>query len=291
MAIELPEVLKTAPGMRAAELVVDGLSVFCFNKITAEPFWEVAFPRQGEHALTITIQELDGNGNDVGTATEHPINRGVERFTIRLTNGSLNHYNVFPEGGPKTTGTFNRNDPNNDPHDLRWMIDLAGNEIRHGAFQGLKPRHNGRPRSVASIRHSLFCNLKPEASPARISPLRRNDPEGNGKFDLGPTNTFIVGVLLGRDAGHIQFEFDPPLTTIDPREYDTNKRHRIEIKNEDTRDSVKIGNFVRGDLRLFYDELIEVPGELKDLWAIPNREVSPDGDCHPTIFERATLGP
>ena len=48
-----------------------------------------------------------------------------------------------------------------------------------------------------------------------------------------------------------------------------------------------MGNFVRGDLRLFYDELIEVSGDQKDLWAIPTpdrHEVSPDGDCHPTIL-------
>ena len=55
MAIELPAVLANAPGMRAAELVVDGLSVFCFNQ-SGEKFWEVAFPRQAQHDLTITIQ-------------------------------------------------------------------------------------------------------------------------------------------------------------------------------------------------------------------------------------------
>jgi hypothetical protein len=293
MAIELPEVLRNAPGnVRAAELVVDGLSVFCFNKTSTEKFWEIGFPRQAQHDLKITIQRLDGNGNPVGRPALHDVHQDVKRFTIRLTNGSLEHYRLFPEGGPKTIGGFNRNNPNNDPHDLRWMVDLAGTEIRHGRFDGLKPRRDDRPRSIASIRHSLFCNLKPEATPASISPVRRNDPEGNGKFDLGRTNTLIVGVLLATANGHIQFEFDPALNTIGPLEYNANKRYRIEINNEDTRTApVKIGNFVRGDLRLFYDELIEVNGELKDHWAIPNEEVSPDGDCHPTRFGGATLLP
>ena len=41
MEIELPDVLTNSPGKRAAALVSDGLSVFCFNNISAEPVCEV----------------------------------------------------------------------------------------------------------------------------------------------------------------------------------------------------------------------------------------------------------
>src|SRR5687768_18184739 len=103
MDFELPEVLALAPGMRAAELLIDGLSVFCFNKTGAEKFWEVAFPHQADHDLTITIQELDGAGNKVGMPTPYDVHRHIETFTIRLTNGSLEHYEPghFPDGGPR----------------------------------------------------------------------------------------------------------------------------------------------------------------------------------------------
>jgi hypothetical protein len=290
--IEIPDVLTSddVPGMRAAELVVDGLSVFCFNKFDPkEPFWEVAYPRQGGHTLKITIQELDGDGNKVGTEQSHPVHRQVHQLFIRLTNGSLEHYqqDQFPEGGPKRDG-FTRNLQNDDPNDLQWMLDLAGNEIRHGQFLGLKPRHADRPRTVAIVHHSLFCNLEPEDFPPRISPRHTDDPNGNGNFDLpGPTNTLIVGVLLGTAAGEIQFAFIPPLTTIASLEYNPDKRYRIEIRNEDDQHQPHRGKFIKGDLGRFYDELIEVSGEQKDLWAIPSPDkhaVSPDGDCHPTII-------
>ena len=292
--IEIPDVLTSAPGVVAAELVVDGLSVFCFNNISAENFWEVAYPRQRQHDLTIKIQELDGDGNKVGRATSHPIDRRVEQITIRLTNGSLEHYNDFPHGGP-WADDFDRDTPNdNDPHDLQWMVDLAGDEIQHGNFIGLKPRHPSRPRTIVNLRHSLFCNLEPEDLPSRIAPRSGNHPDAAGNFDLGLTNTFIVGVLLGSAPGNIEFEFSPGgLTTIDPHPHDENKLYRIDLINDDTGNPHQVGNFVRGDLRLFYDELIDVSGPEKDLWAIPdpNKEFSPDGDCHPTVFGGATLGP
>lgn len=289
--IELPDVLKNAPGMRAAELVVDGLSVFCFNQIEAEKFWEVAYPRK-EHDLKIKIQELNGAGNPVGAPMTHAVHPDVETFTIRLTNGSLEHYEPkhFPNGGPRAE-VFNRDPAVDDPHDLQWMIDLAGIHVGHGQVLELKPRP-GHPRALANIRHSLFCNLEPEQSPARISPQHDNHPGARGSFDLGPTNTFIVGVMLATEDGDIEFDFQPPLTMIGSLPYDENKRYRIEIKNEDNLDPVTEDGFVRGDLRMFYDELIIVSGQKKDHWAKPDPlRFSPDGDCHPTLFSGATLGP
>jgi len=291
MKFELPPVLKNPDlGMRAAELVIDGLAVFCFNETSAEKFWEVAYPHV-QHDLVIMIQELDGDDNDVGEPTSHPIDSGIERFTIRLSNGSLQHYNLFPHGGP-FADQFHRDPAADDPHDIQWMIDLASDELQHGDFLGFKPRDESHLRSVASIRHSLFCNLKPEKESVRISLRSDNNPNGAGNFDPGPTNTLIVGVMLATEPGDIQFEFHPGgLITIDPKSYDENKRYRIEIKNEDTAEQTSVGDFIRGDLRLFYDQLINVSGPEKDLWAIPFAEVAPDGDCHPPRITGVTFEP
>lgn len=290
--IELPQVLKDAPGMRAAELVIDGLAVFCFNIMTAEPFWEVVFPRQAQHDLKFLIQEFDVDGKPAGPEVPHDIDRRVERFTIRLSNGSVQHYNQFPKGGP-AADDFDRNSANNDPHDLQWMVDLAGDELQHGNFLGIKPRHPSRPRSLANIRHSLLCNLEPEETSARISPRIANDPNGRDHFDLGPTNTFIVGVLLASNDGDILFDFEPGgLSAIDPHPYSATKRYRISIINHDVGDPPHVGGFARGDLGRTYDELIDVSGPEKDLWARPNpMRFSPDGDCHGTTLGVATLGP
>lgn len=289
MDFELPEVLASAPGMLAAELLVDGLAAFCFNRTHGEPFWEVAYPRP-HHDLTIKIQELDGDGNDVGSPITHPVDRRVERFTIRLTNGSVAHYDDFPHGGPLAE-EFHRDPAVDDPHDLQWMLDLADDEIDHGDFQGVKPRHPSRPRAVASIHHSLFCNLELEVEPARISPRAADDPEARDSFELGLTNTFIIGVLLATDPGEIEFEFHPGGLTINPLPYDENKRYRIEIINDDVNMPPKKHGFVKGDLHLFYDNLIDVSGPEKDLWAVPHPRASPDGDCHPTRFSGPTLEP
>ena len=291
MKIELPEVLASVRGLRAAEIVIDGLSVFCFNKTNREWFWEVAYPRQARHKLTIKIQELDGAGRKVRRPKTHHVDPHVEKFYISLENGSLEHYKQFPDGGPKDPN-FNRNGHKPDPHDLGWMIDLAGNEIGHGDFLGFKPRDENRRRSIANIRHSLFCNLEPEEKSVRISPRHDNNPDARGSFDLGRTNTFMVGVLLAASPGKILFEFHPGgLTAIDPLPHDQNQRYRIEIINDDTHRPHRKGRFVRGDLRVFYDELINVSGPEKDLWAIPNVRVSPEGDCHPPTFSGATLEP
>jgi hypothetical protein len=304
----LPTVLASAPGnMRAAELIIDGLAVLCFNSINSEKFWEVAYPRRQQHELTITVQRLDAADQPVGPSEQHPVPETVRSFNIFLSNGSLVHYDLFPQGGPANP-TFNRNAAGNDTHDLGWMIDVAGPELQHGNFVRLLPPHPGRPVSLARIRHSLLCTLKPEDEDVRISPRNRNDPTALGSFLLGRNNTEIVGVLLASGPGEIRFESDGAPLNIEPLPYDENRRYRIEIINEDILNSEPNGIFVKGDLRFLYDTVIEVDGEPKDLWARPvpieppfsateAMETNPpvvsasDGDCHPDKFGGATLQP
>src|SRR5690348_726178 len=176
--MELPDVLTSAPGLRAAELLIDGLSVFCFNQTSEEKYWEVAYPRLLQHQLQITIQELDGTGQPVGDMQTHDVPDVVKSFNVRLTNGSLEHYNLFPSGGPREPD-FDRTDnsaPDDNPNDLGWMVDLAGPELDHGNVV-LLPGHLSRPISLARIRHSLFCTSKPEAEEVRISPIFEAQPK------------------------------------------------------------------------------------------------------------------
>ena len=289
----LPPVLASAPGLRAAELVIDGLSVCCFNRTSSEMFWEVAYPRQRQHELRITIQELDGADQPVGQPQPHDVDARVVSFNINLTNGSVAHYGQFPRGGPAARN-FDRNAPDNDPHDLGWIIDLAGSELRHGNFLGLKPRHPSRPISLARIRHSLFCTLEPEDEDVIISP-RPHDHTHPDSFVLGRNNTEIVGVLLATAPGEIRFESEPVgLLNISPLPYDQNRRYRIEIINTDTHSSPHVPPYVKGDLHLFYDDVIDVDGDQKALWAKPARpgkRFAPDGDCHTNGFGGSTLQP
>lgn len=294
MEFELPPVLASAPGVRAAELIMDGLSVFCFNKTSGEWFWEVAYPRMAEHDLRISIQELDGNGAPVGNPLPTVyVDSAVKSFGISLTNGSVEHYTEFPLGGPSDPD-FDRNDPTaptDNPHDLGWMVDLAGEELVHGNAV-LLPGHPSRPISLARIRHSLFCTLKPEDFEVRISPIAQSSPISASSFSLPLNNTEIVGVLLGTGPGEIRFESDPlGSLNIGPFPYSENQRYRIKIENEDLVPPTLASPFVRGDLYRFYGVVIEVDGVEKDLWAHANNEVTPDGDCHPDFYSGPTLEP
>jgi hypothetical protein len=288
----LPEVLASAPGLRAAILVIDGLSVCCFNKTGVDKFWEVAYPRQRQHDLRIAIWELDGADQPVGTDPiyDEELDEGVVRLNISLTNGSAAHYSQFPAGGPLTPD-FERLAPDNDPHDLAWIVDLAGPELKHD-FGRLLPRNDRRsPVSLARIFHSLFCTLKPEDDPVVISPRHRNNPRHPDREIIGRNNTEFVGVLQGTQAGEIRLVSEPAGLLDLSLPHDQNKRFRIEIINTDTQLAQHVKPFVRGDLHLFYDDVIEVNGEQKELWAIPPKDgrFAPDGDCHTNGFGGATL--
>ena len=306
----LPTVLATAPGMRAAELMIDGLAVLCFNSIKGEKFWEVAYPRRAQHELTITVQPLNALDQPVGPSEPHAVPETVTSFKISVSEGSLVHYDLFPQGGPANPA-FQRNAVNNDSHDLGWMIDVAGPELQHGNVVRLLPPDARRPISLARIRHSLLCTLKPEDGDVRISPRNRNDPTAPGSFLLGSNNAEIVGVLLANGPGEIRFESEGAPLNIDPLLYDENRRYRITIINHDDQNSEPNGIFVKGDLHLLYDTVIEVDGEQKDLWAQPvgfEPHLEPlfsaegtemaltffsptDGDCHPDKFGGTTLQP
>lgn len=294
MEFELPPVLASAPGVRAAELVLDGLSVCYFN--STEQFWEVVYPHETEHELRITIHRLNAAREEVEPPVyDITVPSNVTSFDISLTNGSQAHYASFPEGGPSDPN-FSRTAPGapeNNPHDLGWMIDIAGPELDHGNVD-LRPGPASRPISLARIHHSLFCTLRPEAEEVRISPIDTNHPYGAGSRSLPFNNTEIVGVLLGDSSSgnNIQFQFDPVGSiNIDPLEYSETQRYRIRIINEDPDGTQHYERpFVRGDLRLFYGLVIDVDGVKKDLWAHSRPgQVVPDGNCHPDRYRGGTL--
>jgi hypothetical protein len=136
--------------------------------------------------------------------------------------------------------------------------------------------------------------LKPEDDDVRISPRLHNNPTHQDSFILGRNNTEIVGVLLATEPGDIRFESEPAgLLNISPLSHDHNHHYRIEIINTDTHSAQHVPPFVRGDLHLFYDDVIEVDGEPKELWAIPPKvgRFAPDGDCHTNGFSGPALQP
>ena len=279
------------PGFQVGELVIDGLAICCFNNGSSNggsKLWEVAYPRQQGHTLSIIVEELDDQGEPtVGDPRTYVVEDKdeVRSFTISLTGGSEAHYEVYPRGGPAAP-KFVRTAPNNDPHDLGWMIDITGPELQHNFIRLLPKAESNVDVTLAQFRHAFFYTSQPGDQPARLSPVVDDDPLSANSRPLGRTNQEIEGLLLANKAGEIRFEFDPPRSfSIDPLPYDLNRplRYRISILNEDDQPRDRNGGFTKGDLHLFYN-VIEVGGVKKDLWTrpIPAGPGSPsDGDCQP----------
>jgi hypothetical protein len=286
----LPNFSPPVPGFPVAQLTIDGLAICCFNDGSTDggtKLWEVAYPRGLKHNLTITVEELDDEGETIpGTFIPYLVDDRVERFTISLTGGSEAHYDVYPRGGPAVP-EFVRTAANNDPHDLGWMIDITGDEPGHD-FRRLLPKSESNVNvTLAQLRYSFFYTRKPGDQPVRFSPVGDNDPLSMASRELGRANEEIDGLLLATEPGEITFEFEPPRSfSIHPLPYDLNRprRYKITIINEDDAHiSEPKGGFIKGDFNLFYD-VTDVRGEKQDLWARPRPTTltgTSDGDCNP----------
>src|SRR5215207_7036833 len=282
-----PDFLSSVPGLCAAELIVDGLAIFCFNHQNGNKFWEVAYLRNPRHNLGIEIQKVNAQGDPIGAPDEYAVDINLLSIDLRLTTGSDAHYQMFPRGGPRADD-FDRVARDNDPHDLQWMIDLAGPEPAHGNITRLIPRGTANRVKVTLARfyHSLFFTENPSEHPVRLSPKRNIHPSGPGSFWLGPTNERMAGLLLATGPGEIRFDG----LAIDPLPYNANQHYKIEIINMDTHSATHIRGYAKGDFHLFYD-VIDVDGDKKELWAVPRTIgiVAPDGDCNPSEYGGGTL--
>jgi hypothetical protein len=283
----LPNFQPPVPGFPVAQLTINGLAICCFNNGSSNggaKLWEVAYPRQQGHTLIIAIEALNEQGETINV-TPYPIDDSVRSFTISLTGGSEDHFAAYPQGGPAAQN-FVRTNPNNDPHDLGWMIDITGPELGHDFIRLLPQSESHVPATLAQLRHAFLYTSAPGDQPVRVSPITANDPLDQGSRELGRTNEEIDGLLLANADGEIVFEFDPLTSfSINPLPYDSSRplRYKITIINEDDQLSALKGGFVKGDLHLFYD-VMAVDGERQDLWARP-RPTAPggatDGDCSP----------
>jgi hypothetical protein len=284
MVMSLPSFVTRLSKVVAAELFIDGLAILCFNQEDEDDkFWEVTYIRLSRHALALEIERVDADGNP----TEHqpfpdpiPIPEPLRRFDISLTTGSNDQFDTFPDGGPKSDADdFDRDDPDNDPHDLNWMIDLNGDEPGHGNVVRIKPA----PVTFGCFHHSLIYTSHPSEYPVRLAP-KGHGPQGARV--LGRTNEEMCGVLLADEAGEIRFDG----LDIDPLPFDDAQSYRIKVVNEDTESAPHSGNFAKGDFDLFY-KVIQVDGEEKELWAVPKKFgiVAPDGDCNPSFISLDTL--
>lgn len=264
-----------------AELSIDGLALCCFNEGAANPRWEVAFLREPDHRLRITIMKMNSDGKPI--AIHHPsseIPGNVRSFNFELANGSRKHIDLYNRGGVEIPG-FSHTGV--DSVDFRWMIDLG--TLDHGNVIGPIRKDAQHPDRVdvtlARIPHSLFYTNEVAVSDVILSPRRNGSPQGG--TNVGRTNEETRAVIFASRSTEIQIVSDPPGSlNVPAMPPDQGHYYLIAITNRDIpgTPTTMVDGRIRGDLQHFY-EIIEVSGEPRDLWALPRLLRIEGGDCNP----------
>jgi hypothetical protein len=116
--------------MIRVNISIEGLGVVCFNEDAKQKRGEIALLHHEHHALTLRVETRDG---------------ALVRKEAILPNTRINFVNKEPATVYKLNddGRFVRkNGFGNDLHDLRWILDLEGNELHNEELQPL----GGRPQ-------------------------------------------------------------------------------------------------------------------------------------------------
>lgn len=269
---------------------VRGLGIVCFNPTLQRS--ETAIIRHGGHQLSLDIARpglIDGAGAEATgfiSLFHRPITE-LEDVTIEISaigESTYNGYEVFQ------ASAFDRVNGENDPNDIRWIINLEGNEM-HGpglvkneaAGESLKPLV-----TRLFISDALFYAVMPEGKALANTPyFEKTDPRD------GSTNEFgYLAETLGANiqAGGVQVKL-----TIGGTEEVLTYEHvagsplRIEITNVDPD-----VNAMASDLPVCYQFLRDSTGLEFDLSPTTDDSDSGDGTigknfCHITLVELDTI--
>lgn len=269
---------------------VRGLGIVCFNPTRGR--CETAIIRHGSHQLSIDISRpgvIDGAGADTTgfiSLFHRPIFE-LDDVTIEISalGESTHHgYEIFQSGG------FDRVNGDNDPHDIRWIINLESDEM-HGpglvknetAAEATKP-----PITRLFISDALFYALMPEGRELSKTPyFMKTDPRNDSTSEFG-----YLAETMGANiqAGGVQVKM-----TIGGSEEIMTYEHvagsplRIEITNVDPNPDA-----MATDLPVCYQFLSDPTGF--EFALSPRSDESDSGDgtigknyCHITRVERESI--
>lgn len=296
----LPQhLLPNSTATPVAKLLIDGLAVCCFDRrVLSARHWEVAFMRDSGHHFEIGVTEKTLEGSVVIAHDPYTVPDSLVTLDITVDNGSNDHYSQYEEGYYCTDSTFDR-DVSHNHNDFRWVVDFIGHEVRHGEFDGLKPKSAYPDRAdvtLLSVPNSLCYTEKLNTSPVIILPRALNDPCEGTVF--GHTNEQVGMIVSAETPGKIKIKGrhrDGTMIIIKDLAYKAGQFYEIVFTNMDIvkRQAVlentgkradnmndrSVKNYERGDFEYFYN-LIGVTGEEKALWGDKSVHHGRLGDCH-----------
>lgn len=276
-----------------AALTLDGLGICRFNPATME--WQVAFLRKG-HRLLIGVKKVNLEGRIILSHSPVEVPPLAEHLRLTVSNPSSVHLSAseFPNGFFRDQSNFPSAErkTRDDSYDYRWVMDLINNEVPHQFNRLLRKgeRHQDDTVTIISIPLALFYT-KRVTSDSVI--LARHDQTSEQGFVFGRTNELVgAGLYSMQPAAAVELmdvATGVPLPNFPALPAVVGHVYEISILNLDARVRGKldalprdvIGNYVPGDLHLYYAVMDAPPATRHQLFAPPRsgpRAI--DGDCH-----------
>ncbi|MCD9186276.1 MAG: hypothetical protein LUM44_07570 [Pyrinomonadaceae bacterium] len=276
--------------LATAFINVRGLGIICFNP--QKKRCETAIIRNSDHKLNVNIFKpafIDGGNTDKLGYT--PI---FSREITELEDVSLEISGVGNPGNDGfdlyENGDFDRLNGENDENDLRWILNLEGEEMHRATLSknqqftiAEKP-----PVTKLYISNGLFYAVMPNDNDLTDFPFfRKNDPYRNVEEDFGYIAE-TLGVNINSDEVVFKLKIGTVENTLSLRKID-GIPYKIEITNVDEKPEAPLS-----DLPICYKFLSPTDGMQFDLKALEQdaaegKPVRGKQYCHITRVNQESL--
>lgn len=270
-----------------ANLTVDGLAICCFASKSEPKRWQIAFLRQPDHALRITIDPGDG-----GKPDHIEVDKDASRLEIRTVKGRTPDYGEHPHGfydkGKLKENRKKKPSGQDAKENFRWALDLQDkDDVKHGKIKLKRPEGYGV--TLAYIDDALFYTCNQTSSNLYMVPWGVDPnlwPEKLKEWELGMTNDQLGADIECEDDGGIiilvngvekkRLHSRPgkpwQICLMNMRPHHMDERGKAGGHGETAaRDG---GKLEKGDFHLYYDA-IETSDGLFAVWGYPMRWAAP----------------
>lgn len=276
--------------LTTAFINVRGLGIICFNP--QKKRCETAIIRNSDHKLTVNVYKptfIDGGSMDRLGYTSI--------FSREITELEDVSFEISGVGNPKTdgfelfeNGDFDRLNGENDENDLRWILNLEGEEMHQSSLSKNQQFSFAEKPPVTKlyISNGLFYAVMPNDNALPEFPFfRKNDPYRNVEEDFGYIAE-TLGINIDSDEVVFKLKIGTVENTLSLPKIE-GIPYKIEITNVDEKPEAPLS-----DLPICYKFLSPTDGMQFDLKALEQNTA--DGKpvrgkqyCHITRVNQESL--
>lgn len=266
-----------------ATITIDGLAICFFNKSSLR--WEVRFPREPRHKLTLKISEN-------GKPRENPDISNAQQIRIYTVLGDYPDYGNEYKGGCLDLGKVKRKkDP--DSKNMRWAINLCDEDDVTPGYRRLQDPPYGN--TLLEITNAVFYVAEVSKTALYLVPVGVDPNKEPAKKQLfGRTSGLIAAdISCQPDQGGVVIDIDHKVQIDLPAKSGT--KYQIEFRNMEPKKAEDIDSrseryfarlgtereddvLYKGDFDVYYDSLREAR-ERYALWGPPVIIRSSRTDC------------